>query len=135
MINNLVCCFSQLLLFLRIQNVVLDTIVRNLFFYVTEYCAFNISQVRGIDFHDRIFGCHVIMHQTLPCLFLFCFWFRERRTTSGYFSVDPALKVNSSETIPLECVSLQTVLSKSLGPLEEWSDRLRVSTQYVQWIL
>lgn len=44
MINNLVCCFSQLLLFLRIQNVVLDTIVRNLFFYVTEYCAFNNSQ-------------------------------------------------------------------------------------------
>ena len=45
--------------------------------------------------------------------------------------MDPVLKVNSSETIPLECVSLQTVLSKSLGPLEEWSDRLRVSTQYV----
>lgn len=44
MINNLVCCFSQLLLFLRIQNVFLDTIVRNLFFYVTEYCAFNNSQ-------------------------------------------------------------------------------------------
>ena len=46
--------------------------------------------------------------------------------------MDPVLNVNSSETIPLECVSLQTVLSKSLGPLEEWSDRLRVSTQYVQ---
>ena len=43
--------------------------------------------------------------------------------------MDPVLKVNSSETIPLECVSLQTVLSKSLGPLEEWSDRLRVCTQ------
>ncbi|RMX46887.1 hypothetical protein pdam_00020742 [Pocillopora damicornis] len=54
---------------------------------------------------------------------------RERRTTSGYFSVDPVLKVNSSETIPLECVSLQTVLSKSLGPLEEWSDRLRVTKE------
>ena len=43
--------------------------------------------------------------------------------------MDPVLKVNSTETIPLECVSLQTVLSKSLGPLNEWSDRLRVSTQ------
>ena len=49
MINNLVCCFSQLLLFLRIQNVVLKTIVRNLFFYVTEYCAFNNLQVELIS--------------------------------------------------------------------------------------
>ena len=49
MIKNLVCCFSQLLLFLRIQNFVLDTIVRNLFFYVTECRAFNNSQVELIS--------------------------------------------------------------------------------------
>ena len=42
--------------------------------------------------------------------------------------MDPVLYVNSTETIPLDCVSLQTVLSKSLGPLSEWYDRLRVST-------
>ena len=41
--------------------------------------------------------------------------------------MDPILRVSKEETIPLECVSLQTVLSKSLGPLTEWSDRLRVS--------
>lgn len=41
--------------------------------------------------------------------------------------MDPVLRVNKKEIIPLECVSLQTVLSKSLGPLTEWSDRLRVS--------
>ena len=57
-------------------------------------------------------------------------YFREKRTTSGYFTVDPVLRVNKKETIPLECVSLQTVLSKSLGPLSEWSDRLRVSVLY-----
>ena len=57
-------------------------------------------------------------------------YFREKRTTSGYFTVDPVLRVNKKETIPLECVSLQTVLSKSLGPLAEWSDRLRVSVLY-----
>ena len=134
MINKLVCCFSQLLLFLRIQNVVLDTIVRNLFFYVTEYCAFNNSQVELISMTAYLAVMSLCIKLYLAS-FLFCFWFRERRTTSGYFSVDPVLKVNSSETIPLECVSLQTVLSKSLGPLEEWSDRLRVSTQYVQWIM
>ena len=44
--------------------------------------------------------------------------------------MDPVLRVNKKETIPLECVSLQTVLSKSLGPLTEWSDRLRVSVSY-----
>jgi len=41
--------------------------------------------------------------------------------------VDPILRVNKKEIIPLECVSLQTVLSKSLGPLTEWRDRLMVS--------
>ena len=63
-------------------------------------------------------------------LFNILFWskFREKGTTSGYFTVDPVLRVNSTEAIPLECVSLQTVLSKSLGPLTEWSDRLQVST-------
>ena len=54
-------------------------------------------------------------------------YFRKKRTTSGYFTVDPVLRVNKTETIPLDCVSLQTVLSKSLGPLTEWTDRLRVS--------
>ena len=49
MINNLVCCFSQLLLLLRTQNVLLDTIFGNLFFYVTEYCAFNNLQVELIS--------------------------------------------------------------------------------------
>ena len=44
--------------------------------------------------------------------------------------MDPVLRVNKKETIPLECVSLQTVLSKSLGPLTEWGDRLRVSVSY-----
>lgn len=53
----------------------------------------------------------------------------EKTSTSGYFTVDPVLYVNSTETIPLDCVSLQTVLSKSLGPLSEWYDRLRVTKE------
>ena len=56
---------------------------------------------------------------------------REKRPTSGYFNVDPILRVNKEETIPLECVSLQTVLSKCLGPLTEWYDRLMVSSTFV----
>ena len=72
------------------------------------------------------------LHVNLLIIFISAFFIetccREKRTTSGYFNVDPVLKVNKEETIPLECVSLQTVLSKCLGPLTEWYDRLKVST-------
>lgn len=57
------------------------------------------------------------------------------RSTSGYFTVDPVLRLNSAETIPLDCVSLQTVLSKCLGPLSEWYDRLRVSIVIIYKVL
>jgi glycogen debranching enzyme len=43
--------------------------------------------------------------------------------------VDPTLHVNSKETLPLDCISLQTVLSKCLGPISQWMDRLRVSKE------
>ena len=41
--------FLSIIIFLRTQNVLLDTIFGNLFFYVTEYCAFNNLQVELIS--------------------------------------------------------------------------------------
>ncbi|XP_048587758.1 glycogen debranching enzyme-like isoform X2 [Nematostella vectensis] len=46
---------------------------------------------------------------------------------SGYFTVDPTLRINPKEILPLDSVCLQTVLSKCLGPLSQWSARLQIS--------
>ena len=49
--------------------------------------------------------------------------------SSGFFTVDPTLHINSSETLPLDCVSVQTVISKCLGPISEWKGRLQVAKE------
>ena len=70
------------------------------------------------------------------------FWFYEllfysdemsRASGSGFFLVDPVLKSGEyDEKIPLDCVTCQTVLAKSLGPFNEWKARLQVSRKYLQ---
>ncbi|XP_041474859.1 glycogen debranching enzyme-like [Lytechinus variegatus] len=47
---------------------------------------------------------------------------------SGFFLVDPVLTVAAeTDILPLDCITAQTVLTKSLGPFSSWEDRLRVS--------
>ncbi|XP_033098498.1 glycogen debranching enzyme-like [Anneissia japonica] len=47
---------------------------------------------------------------------------------SGYFVVEPTLHLTSeSDLLPLDCITIQTVLSKCLGPFSEWEDRLSVT--------
>ncbi|XP_071505921.1 glycogen debranching enzyme-like [Diadema antillarum] len=47
---------------------------------------------------------------------------------SGYFMVDPVLHVTSeTDILPLDCITAQTVLTKSLGAFVTWEDRLRVA--------
>lgn len=44
--------------------------------------------------------------------------------------VDPVLRVGvDNHILPLDCISIQTYLSKCLGPLDEWLDRLRVTKE------
>ncbi|KAM3604619.1 uncharacterized protein V6R79_013990 [Siganus canaliculatus] len=52
------------------------------------------------------------------------------RSGGGYIVVDPVLRVGAdSHVLPLDCITIQTYLSKCLGHLDDWSDRLRVAKE------
>uniref|UniRef100_A0A674P8Z8 Glycogen debranching enzyme n=1 Tax=Takifugu rubripes TaxID=31033 RepID=A0A674P8Z8_TAKRU len=48
----------------------------------------------------------------------------------GYIVVDPVLRVGAdNHVLPLDCITIQTYLSKCLGHLDDWPDRLRVAKE------
>uniref|UniRef100_A0A4W6G5N5 Glycogen debranching enzyme n=1 Tax=Lates calcarifer TaxID=8187 RepID=A0A4W6G5N5_LATCA len=52
------------------------------------------------------------------------------RSGGGYFVVDPVLRVGADNHIlPLDCITIQTYLSKCLGHLDDWPDRLGVAKE------
>lgn len=52
------------------------------------------------------------------------------RSGGGYIVVDPVLRVGAdNHVLPLDCVTIQTYLSKCLGHLDDWPDRLRVAKE------
>uniref|UniRef100_A0A8C1NEI3 Glycogen debranching enzyme n=1 Tax=Cyprinus carpio TaxID=7962 RepID=A0A8C1NEI3_CYPCA len=58
------------------------------------------------------------------------YYFDKEKSGDGYIVVDPVLRVGEdNHVLPLDCISIQTYLSKCLGPLDEWLDRLRVAKE------
>uniref|UniRef100_A0A673IJQ7 Glycogen debranching enzyme n=2 Tax=Sinocyclocheilus rhinocerous TaxID=307959 RepID=A0A673IJQ7_9TELE len=54
----------------------------------------------------------------------------KEKSGGGYIVVDPVLRVGAdNHVLPLDCISIQTYLSKCLGALDEWLDRLRVTKE------
>ncbi|XP_054870288.1 glycogen debranching enzyme isoform X4 [Amphiprion ocellaris] len=52
------------------------------------------------------------------------------RSGGGYIVVDPVLRVGAdNHVLPLDCITIQTYLSKCLGHLDDWPDRLRVAKE------
>ncbi|XP_060899776.1 glycogen debranching enzyme isoform X1 [Labrus mixtus] len=52
------------------------------------------------------------------------------RSGSGYIVVDPVLRVGPDlHVLPLDCITIQTYLSKCLGYMDDWPDRLRVAKE------
>ncbi|KAG8436633.1 hypothetical protein GDO86_007656 [Hymenochirus boettgeri] len=54
----------------------------------------------------------------------------DQKSGEGYIVVDPVLRVGGdNQVLPLDCITLQTFLSKCLGPFDEWEDRLKVAKE------
>ncbi|KAG7221002.1 hypothetical protein INR49_001720 [Caranx melampygus] len=52
------------------------------------------------------------------------------RSGAGYIVVDPVLRVGAdNHVLPMDCITIQTYLSKCLGHLDDWPDRLRVAKE------
>ncbi|XP_021468712.2 glycogen debranching enzyme isoform X2 [Oncorhynchus mykiss] len=54
----------------------------------------------------------------------------EEKSGGGYVVVDPVLRAGAdNHHVHLDCITIQTYLSKCLGHLDDWPDRLRVAKE------
>ena len=57
-------------------------------------------------------------------IFIYVCYFSKKQRGCGTFLVDPTLHVGKlDERLPLDAVTCQTVLSKSLGKFKDWEER------------
>ena len=54
--------------------------------------------------------------------------FSGEKCGQGYFLVDPSLKTGNGN-LPMDCIQCQTVLTKNMGPLTSWKDKLTVANE------
>ncbi|XP_064477462.1 glycogen debranching enzyme-like isoform X2 [Ornithodoros turicata] len=72
----------------------------------------------------------VVFHQSGTFHFYFLCEGESGNAGSGYFLVNPLLTYGpDDEVLPLDCIQCQTVLTKCMGPLSTWMDKLRVSKE------
>lgn len=61
--------------------------------------------------------------------YLLCFSVLITNTNGqGYFLVDPVLKIGNMD-ITVDCLQVQTVITKLLGPFDQWEKRLEVAKE------
>lgn len=54
----------------------------------------------------------------------------EEKSGGGYIVVDPVLRAGAdNHHVHLDCITIQTYLSKCLGHLDDWPARLRVAKE------
>ncbi|XP_077981674.1 glycogen debranching enzyme-like [Glandiceps talaboti] len=74
--------------------------------------------------------CEINLHRAGSFRYFFTFTKWKTQQGSGFFVVDPSLKVGpEGDELPLDCVCLQTVLAKSLGPYKQWEKRIEVAKE------
>lgn len=72
------------------------------------------------------------MKQKQLSLYFSCVLFSRDTEQSGrgYIVVDPVLHIGAdNHVLPLDCITIQTYLSKCLGHLDDWPARLRVAKE------
>jgi glycogen debranching enzyme len=95
--------------------------------YHEYFWAFNESFIINDDF-DR----HVRINCNIPGSFEFYFTIAEEGSTKEYsvggssFLIDPILKLHNGQQISFNSLQINTVITKLLGPFEEWISRLKV---------
>ncbi|XP_071799399.1 glycogen debranching enzyme-like [Asterias amurensis] len=94
-------------------------------FYELQWLAASNSRC---DTSDQY--CEVRLHLAGSFQYYFTHGTSNTPQGSGYFIVDPTLKLTGeTDTLPLDCVTLQTVLAKCLGPLSCWENRLATARE------
>ncbi|XP_008297524.1 glycogen debranching enzyme isoform X1 [Stegastes partitus] len=83
-----------------------------------KYCSLELKIAGSYQYY---FGYALVSKQSVQDI---------ERSGGGYIVVDPVLRVGAdNHVLPLDCITIQTYLSKCLGHMDDWPDRLRVAKE------